>query len=63
MGEIIARNMLSWLGIINNPILLHLVGCLYYPFIVLTSNMKTKKTVFKKRLYRHHNVADMKTEL
>ena len=29
MGKIIARNMLSWL-IINKPLLLHLVGCLYY---------------------------------
>jgi hypothetical protein len=30
MGKIIARNMLSCLGIINKPLLLHLVGCLYY---------------------------------
>ena len=29
MSKIIARNMLSWL-IINEPLLLHLVGCLYY---------------------------------
>jgi len=30
MGEIITRNMMSWFGIINKPLLLHLVGCLYY---------------------------------
>ena len=29
MGKIIARNMLIWL-IINKPLSLHLVGCLYY---------------------------------
>jgi len=29
----------------------------------VTRNMKTKKTVFKKRLYLHHNFADTKTEL
>ena len=32
-GKIIARNMLSWLeliGIISKPLLLHLVGCIYY---------------------------------
>jgi hypothetical protein len=29
----------------------------------VTSNTKTKKTVFKKRLYCHHNLADTKTEL
>ena len=29
MGKIISRNMLSW-RIINKPLLLHLVGCLYY---------------------------------
>jgi hypothetical protein len=30
MGEIIARNMLSWLDLLINRHLLHLVGCLYY---------------------------------
>ena len=29
MGKIIARNMLNW-RIINKPLLLNLVGCLYY---------------------------------
>jgi hypothetical protein len=32
MGEIIARNMSSWLRITNKPLSLHLVGCLYYLF-------------------------------
>ena len=30
MGKIIARNMFELTGIINKPLLLHLVGCLYY---------------------------------
>jgi hypothetical protein len=30
MGEIIARNMSSWLRNINKSLSLHLVGCLYY---------------------------------
>ena len=30
MGEIIARNMLIVIGNINKPLLLHLVGSLYY---------------------------------
>ena len=30
MGEIIARNMLSWLNLLINLTLLRLVGCLYY---------------------------------
>jgi len=30
MGEIIARNMLSWLKLLIKVLLLHLVGCLYY---------------------------------
>ena len=30
MGEIIARNMLSWLKLLIKLVLLHLVGCLYY---------------------------------
>ena len=34
MGEIIARNMLSWLKLlIIKLLLLHLVGCLYYCII------------------------------
>jgi hypothetical protein len=32
MGEIIARNMSSWLRIFNKSLSLHLVGCLYYLF-------------------------------
>jgi hypothetical protein len=30
MGEIVARNMSSWFGFINKPLLLHLVGFLLY---------------------------------
>jgi len=30
MGEIMARNSVELIGIINKPLLLHLVGCLYY---------------------------------
>jgi len=30
MGEIIARNMLSWLKLLMKLLLLHLVCCLYY---------------------------------
>jgi len=30
MGEIIARNMLSWLKLLIKLLLLHVVGCLYY---------------------------------
>jgi len=30
MGEIIARNMLSWLKLLIKLLLLHLVGCLYW---------------------------------
>ena len=30
MGEIIARNMSSWLKLLIKLLLLHLVGCLYY---------------------------------
>jgi len=30
MGEIITRNMLSWLKLLIKLSLLHLVGCLYY---------------------------------
>jgi len=30
MGEIIARNVLSWLKLLIKLLLLHLVGCLYY---------------------------------
>ena len=30
MGEIIARNLLSWLKLLIKLLLLHLVGCLYY---------------------------------
>ena len=30
MGKIISRNMFELTGIINKPLLLHLVGCLYY---------------------------------
>jgi hypothetical protein len=30
MGEIIARKHVQLIGIINKPLLLHLVGCLYY---------------------------------
>ena len=30
MGEIIARNMLSWLKLLIKLLLLHLIGCLYY---------------------------------
>ena len=30
MGEIIVRNMLSWLKLLIKLLLLHLVGCLYY---------------------------------
>jgi len=30
MGEIIARNILSWLKLLIKLLLLHLVGCLYY---------------------------------
>ena len=32
MGEIITRNMLSWLDLLINRYLLHLFGCLYYLF-------------------------------
>ena len=30
MGKIISRNDVELTGIINKPLLLHLVGCLYY---------------------------------
>jgi len=30
MGEIIGRNMLSWLKLLIKLLMLHLVGCLYY---------------------------------
>jgi hypothetical protein len=30
MGEIVSRNMLSWLKLLIKLLLLHLVGCLYY---------------------------------
>jgi len=30
MGEIIVRNMLSWLKLLIKLLMLHLVGCLYY---------------------------------
>jgi len=30
MGVIIARNFVVLIGIINEPLFLHLVGCLYY---------------------------------
>ena len=30
MGKVIAQNMFELTGIINKPLLLHLVGCLYY---------------------------------
>jgi len=36
MGEIIAKNMLSWLKLLIKWLLLHLVGCLYY-YINLSS--------------------------
>jgi len=35
MGKIIARNKLSLSGIINKPLLLHLVGCLYYLYFII----------------------------
>ena len=35
MGKIIARNMLSGTGIINKPLLLYLVGCLYYLYFII----------------------------
>jgi len=34
MGEIIARNMLSWLKLLIKLLLLHLVSCLYYCIIL-----------------------------
>ena len=38
MGEIIARNILSWLGLLIKLLLLHLVGCLYYRIIYTRSH-------------------------
>ena len=43
MGEIIARNMLSWLKLLNQLLLLHLVGCLYYSFLNIWSTQLVKK--------------------
>jgi len=37
MGEIIARNMLSWLKLLIKLLLLYLVGCLYYYFMGLVT--------------------------
>ena len=34
MGEIVARNMLSWLKLLTKLLLLHLVGFLYYYAII-----------------------------
>jgi len=36
MGEIIARNMLSWMKLLIKLLILHLVGCLYYCKILNT---------------------------
>ena len=35
MSKIIARNMVELTGIINKPLLLHLVGCLYYLYFII----------------------------
>jgi hypothetical protein len=34
MDKIIARNDVELTGIINKPLLLHLVGCLYYLYFI-----------------------------
>ena len=51
MGEIIARNMLSWLKLLIKLLLLHLVGCLYYRINDARSHKHYKKnpstTVFR----------------
>jgi hypothetical protein len=39
MGEIIARNMLSWLTLLIKLLLLHLVGCLYYCIFLLLGHL------------------------
>ena len=54
MGEIIARNKLSWLELLHNklhinyyvrnkPLLLHLVGCLYYLYQWCTFKQMSKR--------------------
>jgi hypothetical protein len=52
MGEIIARNVSSWLRIINKSLLSHLVGCLYYLFqhlwwVHYTTNCKHSLVLLK----------------
>jgi hypothetical protein len=34
VGEIIAQKHVELIGIINKPLLLHLFGCLLYPFML-----------------------------
>jgi len=43
MGEIIARNMVSWLKFLIKLLLLHLVGCLYYCLFHIHSVRHEKK--------------------
>ena len=49
MGEIIARNMLSWLKLLIILLLLHLVGCMYYflPYSFCTPQEKMIKSLFE----------------
>jgi len=42
MGEIIARNMLSWLKLLIKLLLLHVVGCLYH-YVLITVMRSLKK--------------------
>ena len=53
MGEIIARNMLSWFKLLIKLLLLHLVGCLYqWCTVTQTSNLFLLAT---RRLLTKHN--------
>jgi len=51
MGEIIARNMLSWLKLLIKLLLLHLVGCLHYCI--------SDERSHKHQLYGSFSVADI----
>ena len=46
MGEIIARNMLSWLKLLIKLLLLHLVGCLYNWITTVRCVIPQKSAVF-----------------
>ena len=59
MGKIVARNMSSYFGYINKPLMLHLVGLLLYHFI--ERKFRIFYSVKNQRMARYNNKRSKKS--